>query len=193
MVDENTQRLADNVQPVVEPLTGKDEDAPYGRKADGTPRDKPGRRPGQKTGTGSRPRPRQTARAAVDYETPLLGLFQLPAGVLAIAGMQKPVFAADAGAITIHAPHIAKALHDLAQERPEIAGILDRVLQVGPYGVLIAAIAPLVLQILTNHGALPPGMLGTIPPEQLIASFVPAAESPNPNGERRDGDSAEPV
>jgi hypothetical protein len=101
--------------------------------------------------------------------------------------MQRPVFAADAAAITIHAPNIAEALDQLANERPEIAAILDRVLQVGPYGVLIAAVAPLALQLLANHEALPPGAMGTVPPTTLIANFMPHAGSMadySGNGER---------
>jgi hypothetical protein len=105
--------------------------------------------------------------------------------------MQRPVFAADAAAITIHAPNIASALNQLAQERPEIAAVLERVLQVGPYGVLIAAVAPLALQILANHGALPEGALGTIPQKQLIASFVPEGMRPSENGQR-EGERANP-
>lgn len=172
-------------------MTGADEEAPYGRKPDGSPRARPGRKPGQTTGTGTRrtsTRKPTAAKAETDYKTPLLGLFQIPAGALAIAGMQKPVFAADAAAITIHSENIADALNDLAHERPEIAAVLDRVIQVGPYGILIAAVAPLVFQILTNHGALPAGVMGTIPPGTLIANFMPnagaMAPDPTDNGSR---------
>lgn len=155
------------IPPVVTPVTGEDLAAPYGRKPDGTARKRPGRPPGSTTS-------RSTKSTVVDYRTPIIGLFQIPAGILSIAGMRRPVFAADAAAITIHGPGIAEALDRLAQERPEIAAILERVLQVGPYGVLIAAVAPLALQILANHEAVPPGALGTIPPAELVSQFVPA-------------------
>jgi len=181
-------------------MTGTDEEAPYGRKPDGSPRARPGRKPGQTTGTGTRrtsTRKPTTASPIQDYKTPLLGLFQIPAGALAIAGMQKPVFAADAAAIAIHSENIAEALDQLAHERPEIAAVLDRVLQIGPYGVLIAAVAPLAFQILTNHGAVPVGVMGTIPPGTLIANFMPnaGANVPDPtgNGSREHGDESAPT
>lgn len=154
-------------------MVSGDEEAPYGRLSDGTPRRKPGRRPGQKTGTGARARTSSRAAPALtDYKTPILGLIQIPAGALAIAGMQRPVLLADSAALTIHGENIATALDQLAQERPEVAAVLNRVLQVGPYGVLIAAVAPLALQLLSNHGVLPAGVMGTVPPAQLVANFV---------------------
>jgi hypothetical protein len=162
-------------------MVNPDTEAPYGRRADGTPRAKPGRRPGAQ----SRPtRTRSTPPPTIaDYKTPILGLFQIPAGALAMAGMRRPVFAADAAAITIYSPNIAEALDQLAHERPEVAAVLDRVLQVGPYGVLIAAAAPLVLQLLANHNAVPPGIMGTVPPETLIANFMPEAGAAMGNGQ----------
>lgn len=163
--------MSETAPPVVQPFTGQDEEAPYGRRADGTPKAKPGRRPGQASGTGTTRRRKQPDR--VDYKTPLIGLAQIPAGILAMVGMRKPVFAADAAAVTIHAPAIAGALDDLAHEDPAVAAVLERVLQVGPYGVLLASIAPLVLQVLANHEAIPPGSLGTRTPDDLIRSFVP--------------------
>jgi hypothetical protein len=91
--------------------------------------------------------------------------------------MQNPVYAADSRAVTIYAPGIAETLNTLAQERPEVAAALERVLTVGPYGAVIAATVPLVLQILTNHGRIPPGTAGTVPAEQLIADLVQEAQA----------------
>jgi hypothetical protein len=171
MTEEIRPEAVTDVPPV--PMVGDDPEAPYGRKADGTARSRPGRKPGQRSGTGqSRARTSTKAPALVDYKTPILGLFQIPAGALAIAGMQRPVLLADSAAVTIHAEPIATALDQLAHERPEVAAVLDRILQVGPYGVLIAAVAPLALQLLSNHSILPPGTMGTIPPTQLVANFV---------------------
>jgi hypothetical protein len=158
---ENLDEIATGVRPVVTPLTGEDTSAPHGRKIDGTPKKRA-------TPTGRR----TAAPPQTDYRTPILGLFQLPAGVLALAGTTRPELAADAAAITIYAPGIAEALEKLAYERPEVAAVLDRVLQVGPYGVLIAATAPLLLQLLANHKVVPAGLLGTAKPEQLLAAFL---------------------
>lgn len=120
----------------------------------------------RKTGTRTR------KASAPDYRPGIMGLLQLPAGVLAIAGLNKPELAADAATITVYGPPIAEALNDLAYERPEIAAVLDRVLAVGPYGALIAAVAPMALQILCNHGAIPSGILGTVPKESLLAEMA---------------------
>jgi hypothetical protein len=170
-----TEQAEETPTPPVDMVAG-DTEAPYGRKSDGTPRSKPGRRPGQRTGTGATRKTTSTRAASspafTDYKTPILGLMQIPAGALAIAGMTRPVFLADSAAITIHGPNIAEALDQLAHERPEVAAALERVLQVGPYGVLIAAVAPLVLQLLANHNVLPGGTMGTVPPPQLVTNFI---------------------
>jgi hypothetical protein len=127
------------------------------------------KRGGSKPGAPKRLSGRGKAKGGTDYRPGILGLIQLPAGVLAIAGLNKPELAADAATLTVYAPGIAEAVNDLANERPEIAAVLDRVLAVGPYGALIAAVAPMALQILCNHDVVPSGILGTVPKEALFA------------------------
>lgn len=127
-----------------------------------------------RSGPGSAPKPpgRTTGRrkksAGTDYRPAVMGLLQIPATGLALAGAANPVLAADSIAVATHAPNIAEALNEIAHQRPEVAAALDRVLQVGPYSVLIAAVAPMVLQVLCNHGAIPAGLAGTVPPEVLL-------------------------
>lgn len=126
----------------------------------------------RKTSSVSAPRRisgRSRAKGGTDYRPGILGLLQLPAGVLAVAGLNKPELAADAATLTVYAPGVADAVNDLANERPEIAAVLDRVLAVGPYGALLAAVTPMVLQILCNHEVIPSGILGTVPKEALLA------------------------
>jgi hypothetical protein len=123
---------------------------------------------GARTSTPRKLSGRSSKSSGVDYRPGIMGMLQLPAGVLAFAGMNKPELAADAATVTIYGPGIAEALNELAKERPEVAAVLDRVLSVGPYGMLIAAVMPLVLQVLANHGVLPSGLMGTVPKEALL-------------------------
>jgi hypothetical protein len=158
-------------------------EAPYGYKADGTPRGKPGRRAGQTTGTGMR---RRRTAAKVDYATPIVSLFSIPSGACALAAAQlksKPL-AADAAAIDMHAPQIAQAFDQLAQEQPQVAAVLDKVLQGGPYVIVFAACLPLVLQLTTNHGMTPPGIMGAVHPDALVARYA-AQIGVSPNGDTR--------
>lgn len=113
-----------------------------------SPKSPPKRKPKiQKTGT--------------DYREGILGMIQIPAFGLAMAGAKNPVLAMDSAAISHHAPPIAEALNNLAQKKPEVAAALDRVLAVGPYGEIIAAVLPLALQLMANHGIVEAGEMGT--------------------------------
>lgn len=129
--------------------------APYGRFKNGKPRKNP---PGGKA-KGSAGRSRQ--KAATPYAEGINGIFQVAATGAIVLGQGKPAFVADAMAITEHGPNIANALEMLANERPEVAAVLDRIMQIGPYGVLIAATVPLIAQILANHNLVPAGFIGT--------------------------------
>lgn len=129
--------------------------APYGRFKNGKPRKNP---PGGKA-PGTRTKARQ--KAATPYAEGINGIFQVAATGCIVLGQGKPAYVADAVAISEHGPNIANALELLANERPEVAAVLDRVMQIGPYGVVIAAVVPLVAQILANHNLVPAGFIGT--------------------------------
>lgn len=163
--------------------------APYGRKSDGSPKAKPGRRPGTPN-TGPRkaapPRPKakkQTASSGgrarggrPDYARGIMGLLQLAAAPLMVAGAKNDAALADAAALTVHGPPIAEALDDLAQERPEFAAVLDRVLSAGPYGALLSAALPLVAQLAVNHGLVPDqigAIVGAQPRRDLVSMLRP--------------------
>jgi hypothetical protein len=142
-----------------------DPDAPYGRKADGTPKAKPGAKPKADAPAPGVPTPppripratgvQKKTKTSTDYRPGLTGLLQVVVGPLIIAGQRNDALMADAAAITTHAPALVEAVNDLAQEQAAVAAALDRLLSAGPYGALIAAVIPLGLQIATNHGAIP--------------------------------------
>lgn len=118
------------------------------------------------------PRKRSTTPRAkakkTDYTEGLIGLGQLVSFPLAF------VAPADAAAITGHMPPIAKALNDLAQDKPEVAAVLDRVLAGGPYAALLTACAPLVVQLAHNHGLVPETVartMGATPKRTILAQL----------------------
>lgn len=150
--------------------------APLGFNLDGSPKKTRAGRPRKGTpGAPPKKSTRRTPRPAAtptgpDYRSSIIGLLQLPAGALTAAGMVNPILALDGLTIAIHAPTVAEALNDLAQSNPAVAAALDYVLQVGPYGAIIAAIIPMIAQILVNHGTIPAGIMGTLSPETLQAT-----------------------
>lgn len=154
-----------------------DAEAPYGRTAAGKPRSKPGRKPTAKTAPPPPRRkpsggPRRTA-ARPDYRKGLLGLVQVASAPLLIAAQRSEAAAADVAALGMHAPAVVEAVNDLAAEDPRIAGVLDRLMSVGPYGALLAAVVPLGVQLAVNHRAVPLEVgrgMGAEDPAALAAS-----------------------
>lgn len=174
------------VPPERDPAPEPDPGAPWGRKADGTPRSKPGRRPKgepkpdtgktatpppRKATSGRKPPPRKPSKP--DYRQGIVSLLSLPAGILgaAGAGLGRRELVADAATIMMHAPPIADGLNELAGLDARVAGVLDRVLAAGPYGALVGALVPAFAQIAANHGMIRPGALGTHDPEEIIGAF----------------------
>lgn len=110
------------------------------------------------------------------YATQIKGVFQIVGFTL------LPVNPPDACAIGLHAEPIAVAVEDLAFQDERIRAILDRILAVGPYGVLLSAVMPLVLQVLANHNMyVKPGQLGTMSQEQVMNTFAAKQEAENPD------------
>lgn len=130
----------------VSPPPKKDPDAPYGRRADGTPKKGPGGRPPKDKPRVAGPKAAQVKK---DFTQPLHELVQLAWGTLV------PFSPADAGAVKLAGPALVSAWNTLAQENATVARGIEWLTSGSAYGAVVMATAPLVFQVLVNHGKLP--------------------------------------
>lgn len=88
-----------------------------------------------------------------DYTPQLLELVDTAASVPLSIGVMKgnATLLADGYAIKHHGANIAKAVNDLAQNKPEVAMALERLGQSTPYAALVMSVVPLALQLAANH------------------------------------------
>jgi hypothetical protein len=148
------------------------DDAPWGYKPDGTPyRVDPQRYRTRAANEAKAKGGKAKGGKASPYRDNALGLIQMIGLPLAVAGSRDERFMADLVALNTTAPGIADAVDAIAQSNRRMAAALDKLAEVGPYGLLIGALTPLVLQVATNHGLLPAGMLGTVEPDVLLDSI----------------------
>lgn len=162
-----------------EQMAERSPDYPYGRRADGAPRAKPGR---ASTGTAPRmvgaPKPRKTARPPVkknepDYRPGIMGLLQIPIMGMSMIGRQtkNPALQADGMALAMHAPALAEALNETARAQPAVGRALESIMKAGPYGAIIGAMVPLVMQLAANHKLMNPApAMGIHDPADLVAA-----------------------
>lgn len=110
------------------------------------------------------PKPQAESQLTKDRREALTGLGQLA---------QVPLMAfrqfADAGAVGIHVPVIARELAVLAETQEQIAAFIDPLIKAGPYFGLVTAVLPFALQVGVNHGRVPAGSMGTVPAVTLQA------------------------
>lgn len=139
--------VLDETEPLLqEVITDADPEAPYGRFKNGKPRKNPPKGvSGPKAKAGN-----YKAKTKTDYRPGFLGIAQLGAFV---ASFVSPL---DAVAVTDHAPRIAEAVQVTADNDPKFAAAMDKLLSAGPYAALISATVPMVVQMLGNHGKVPP-------------------------------------
>lgn len=170
----------DGAKLTAEQMAERSPEFPYGRRADGSPRSRPGPK-----GTGSAaprsvsaPRPRKTTRPPAkknepDYRAGIMGLLQIPAMGLTMFGRQSknPALQADGYALAMHAPGLAEALNETAKAQPAVARALESIMKAGPYGAIIGAMVPLVMQLAANHGMMNPApQMGIHDPADLVAA-----------------------
>lgn len=173
----------DRTEPIPLPEPAAGDPAPYGRRADGTPKAKPGPKraagsaapaPRRAPSPGPRKAPRMPAAPKQpDYRPAILGLLQVPMMALTMLGRQtkNPALQADGHALAMHAPGLAEALNETARQQPQVARALETVLKAGPYGAIIGAVVPLVMQLAANHKVISPiPAMGVHPPEELVAA-----------------------
>jgi hypothetical protein len=109
-----------------------------------------------------------------------LGLMQLAAFGAGMLGRFKlaPVLPEDIAAVHYHARPIAKALADCATEDERFAAVFDRLTDLGPYGAIIEAVTPLVVQVIANHKTEirnDPALarqMGVLPPDVLMRTVI---------------------
>jgi len=99
----------------------------------------------------------------------LMGLAQLGQGVCLMAGLH-----ADAMTIGKFFPPVAAEVANIADDNETVAGPIDFIIKIGPYGALIAAAMPLVMQVLANHNIVDATSMhgyGVVPPAVLEAQM----------------------
>ncbi len=180
-----TEELNYEIPPLSAPV---EEPAPFGLKADGTPyKVDPNRyatrtgRPRKSSKTPGSPPRKSTPNArkpppGPDHEKALMGLVQIGAGLMAMAGrmLKSKALIADGCATIVHGPPVVEAVVDMAADNRQISAILAHVSKVGPYSALLTAVIPWGLQIMVNHtGRKPPAAMkeafGVMSPDDLIA------------------------
>lgn len=119
--------------------------------------------------SGSGPRKVSTPKVTAEREEMVAQL-----GMFAQVPLMATKQFADAGAIGIYWPKIAKEVAKLAETEEAVANVIDPLIRVGPYAGLIAAVLPLAMQIAVNHNRIKPGAMGTVPAVSL-ASQVESA------------------
>lgn len=122
----------------------------------------------RKTPNTSMGRASEKAREAktIEREEGLNGWGQIGVGACLATGQF-----ADAGAVSVHWPNVARETAALADKYESVANVVDKFVAAGPFAGLITAVMPLVFQVLVNHNRMPASPMlaqfGVMPKETL--------------------------
>lgn len=82
---------------------------------------------------------------------------------------QAEALSLDSATVQYFAPALAEGLAELAPNLPWMARVLEGAAKISPYQALAEGLATLTLQIMVNHGLMPPRPeLGTMEPIELL-------------------------
>ncbi|MFJ7153257.1 hypothetical protein ACIQVT_34510 [Streptomyces sp. NPDC100445] len=101
--------------------------------------------------------PRATTPRARKSTTPNLEK-RLASSLTTLGTLGCLVSPADGMVVVQGVPALAAALAKLADENPAVRANLERMLTAGAWSGVIAAVVPMVIGIMANHGAIPPAM-----------------------------------
>lgn len=151
-----------------------DADAPFGRKADGTPRARPGPKPGRHDRPRVQSAPEPAPGDADDVRTRRVTSVTETMHVAAIsclsmhAATGKDSWEADAHVLANNAAAFAASCAELAAVNPAFARFIDSGGKGAAYFAFGSVAASLGAQLAVNHGLLKPGFLGTRSVGELI-------------------------
>ncbi len=99
----------------------------------------------------------------------ITGLAQLISIPLAIMGTSNDAYLADVVCINDSVPDIAEAIDAIAQRNERVQKVLTKAGQVGPYGMLLSALGPVIIQVMANHEMIPNNVGSTVSKDELLA------------------------
>lgn len=154
-----------------------DEEAPFGRFSNGKPRKSP---PGSRASKPARRlpgAPRKVAPAAArqkdsgpDYIGATEEILAVGQAILAsVATLTKSgPLQADMATLVVMTPKLALISADVAKTETRWASILERAATTSKWGAPLTVAVALVAQVAVNHGAIPPGLMGTKSGPELL-------------------------
>jgi hypothetical protein len=93
-------------------------------------------------------------------------LLAIPTAVL----VTRRMFA-DAGTVQAFGPRLMTEVAKIAATQPRVAQVVDPLTKIGPFSELLSVAVIMGLQFGVNHGQVPAGVMGTVPPSMLAAQI----------------------